>query len=281
MKYGIVVDSGCDLLGLPNQAAEHIQFTRVALKLNIGEKVFVDDIDLDIADFMQELEAYPGKTGSAAPSPQDWLTAFEKSDMVFAISITGTLSASYSSAQIAARMFRERYPQRQLHLIDSLSTGPEISLIVGKLSELMQQNLPFESIVQRIEAYRKHTHLLFILQSLDNLVKNGRVSKIQGSLASILGIKILGTASEKGELQLLHKHRGKLGAYNRAIEEMVKRKFNGGKVIIAHCFNAEMAEYIKDKIRQSFSACQIQIMKTSGLCSYYAERGGILIGFEA
>lgn len=281
MKYGIVVDSGCDMRSLNAGSENQIDFTRVPLKLDIGEKEFIDDFNLNTEEFMKEMYAYKGKTGSAAPSPEDYKRAYEKSENVFAITITGSLSASHSSAKAAKDMFLDKYPDRKIHLIDSKSTGPEMTLIVRKLTELIHQGLNFEEIVTKIEEYHRHTHLLFILKSLDNLVKNGRISRLKASMAGILGIKILGKASEEGTLELLDKCRGKMSVYDRAIEVMLSHKYKGGRVVIAHCFNVEVTEYIAASIKRIFPKYDIEIMKTSGLCSYYAEQGGILIGFEA
>jgi len=281
MKYGIVVDSGCDMTGLNPAVMNEIDFTRVPLKLDIGDKVFIDDFDLNIEGFMKEMSAYKGKTGSAAPSPHDWVKAYEKSEYVFALTITGTLSGSYASAKTGLDLFKEQYPDRKIHLIDSKSTGPEMTLIVKKLTEYMSQDMSFEEIVKNIDEYCKSTHLLFVLKSLDNLVKNGRVSKLKGSLAGILGIKILGVASNEGTLELLQKCRGKMTVYDKLIEEMLTRQYSGGRVVIAHCFALDIAEYIASNIKKKFPNCDIEIMNTSGLCSYYAEQGGILIGFEA
>ena len=170
MKYGIVVDSGCDLTSLREEVADKIDFTRSPLTLDIGDKEFIDSFDLDIEEFMKEMYSYKGKTGSAAPSPNEWLKAYEKSENVFAISITGTLSASYSSAVIGMELFKEKHPDRNIYVIDSKSTGPEMSLIVRKLTEYMKDDMSFEDICKNIDAYCKRTHLLFILESLENLV---------------------------------------------------------------------------------------------------------------
>lgn len=281
MKYGIVVDSGCDLLSLREEVADKIDFSRAALKLDIGEKEFIDSFDLNIEEFMKEMYSYKGKTGSAAPSPDEWLKAYEKSENVFAITITGTLSASYSSAKIGMELFKERYPNRNIYLIDSKSTGPEMSLIVRKLTEYISEGIEFESICKKIEEYRTHTHLLYVLESLDNLVKNGRVSRLKASMAGILGIKMLRIASEEGTVELLHKCRGKMAVYDKAITEMLDRNYHGGRIVIAHCFANDVANYIVSKIREKYLDSDIDIMKTSGLCSYYAEKGGLLIGFES
>ena len=281
MKYGIVVDSACDLTGLEQKRAQNIDFTRVALKLDIGEQEFVDDLNLNIEEFMDAMYAYKGKTGSAAPSPQEWMNAFEKSEYIFAITITSALSGSYGSAKTAVDLFKEHYPDRKIHLIDSKSTGPGMTLIVHKLTEYMNQDMSFEEIVEKIDAYCNHVNLLFVLKSLDNLVKNGRISKLAGSIAGMLGIKLLGTATPTGDLGVVQKCRGKLTAYNRLIEEMITRGYKGGTVTIAHCFALDTAEYIASCLKEKFPECAIEIMPTSGLCSYYSEQGGILVGFES
>lgn len=280
MKYGIVVDSGCDLKQLTQDDENGIVFSRAPLKLQVGEKEFVDDIDLDVKEYMKEMYAYPGKTGSAAPSPGEWCSAYEKADDIFAITLTGSLSGSYQSAMAAKDMMLEKNPDKKICVIDSKSAGPELTLLVLKIREYISMGLDFEEIVGRIQNYQKHTHLFFVLESLDNFVKNGRVSKLQGSMAGLLGIKIFGCASEQGTLEVMQKCRGKLSAYEKMVQEMVKRGYHGAKVVISHCFNQEKAEYVRDLIRQKFPECEVQIMPTSGLCSYYAERGGILMAFE-
>lgn len=281
MQYGIVVDSSCDLKSLGSEAADKIDFTRVPLTLDIGNQAFVDDYNLNIEKFMKEMYAFKGKTGSAAPSPQAWLSAYEKSDYVFAISITSALSGSYASARTGIHMCHEQYPNKKVHLIDSKSAGPGLTIIVEKLISYINEGLDFETICKLIDDYWEQTHLLFVLKSLENLVKNGRVSKLQGKMAGLLNIKILGTASHEGNFELLQKCRGKLLVYDKCIEELLARGYNGGRVIISHCFARETAEYVSNAIKNKFASCSIDIMPTSGLCSYYAEDGGILIGFEA
>ncbi len=280
MKFGIVVDSGCDLTNIELISNENIAFNRAALKLQIGNKEFIDDFNLDVKEFMREMTEYKGKTGSAAPSPGDWYSFYEQSESVFAITITGTLSGSLASAQVAKNMFLEKNPEKKICIIDSKSAGPEITLIVHKLTELISQQLEFDEIVERIENYQRHTHLLFVLESLDNLVKNGRVSAVQGKIAGLLGIKILGCASDEGTLELLKKCRGKYSAYDEAVQVMQEKGYKGSRVIISHCFNDDKAEYLKKSIKEKYPDSKILIMPTSGLCSYYAEKGGILLAFE-
>ncbi|MCD8380404.1 MAG: DegV family protein [Lachnospiraceae bacterium] len=281
MKYAIIVDSGCDMRRDDfSYDSEHILFHRVPLELRIGDKVFTDDFSLNVEDFMHEMEACNEAAGSAAPSPQAWQDAYLLVDEVFAITITGGLSGSYASAVSARDMLSESMPEKKVHIIDSLSTGPEIGLLVEKLVSLMEQNLTFEQIVTEITAYQKKTHLLFILENLDNLVKGGRVSPLVGKVAGILGIRILGKASEEGTLALLDKCRGKTAVYDKLISEMMSH-YRGGNIIISHCFQESKAKMLADKIREAYPKAKIKIMRTSGLDSFYAQRGGLLVGYEA
>lgn len=279
MKYGIVVDSSCDLKKL-EWGGDEIDYTRVPLKLDVGEKEFVDDDTLDLDAFLEELYSYKGKTGSAAPSPAAWLAAYEKSECVFVFTITSQLSGSYASAQVAMRMFMEKYPERKIFLLDTLSTGPEMTLLARKTAELISEGADFETVRGHVSEYHRHLHLFFALQSLENLIKNGRVSRIAGNIAGILGIKILGCASEHGTLEMMFKLRGRLNIYNKMVSEMASRGYDGGRVVITHCQNESTANYIADEIRKRYPMSDIDIMSTGGLCSYYAERGGIILGFE-
>lgn len=278
MKYGIVVDSSCDLRLIPGEE-ENLIYRRTPLRLRLDEKEWIDDDSLDTAVFMKEL-AECSHSGSAAPSPQEWYQFYMQADEIFAITITSVLSGSHNSAALARQMALEEQPDKKIFLLDSMSTGPEMTLLVYRIRECIKKGMVFEQIVTEITEYRKRTRLLFALESLDNLVKNGRVSKLQGIMAGILGIRILGRASTEGTLEILQKCRGKQMVYDKLVKHMLSDGYRGTKIVISHCFQEEMAQYIHSLIRQHFPTCQIEIMPTAGLCSYYAERGGILVGYD-
>ena len=279
MKYAIIVDSGCDM-SIDNNFSNNIFMARVPLKLRVGEKEYKDDSDLDIVSFMKDMRECSEATGSAAPSPQEWYDAYKNADEIFAVTITGELSGSYASAVVGKSMLLEDYPNKKIHIIDSKSAGTGPALIVRKLQEFIQKNMPFEEIVENITEYWKKTKVYFILESMDNLVKNGRVSVIVGKLAGILGIKILGQASSEGTIELLRKLRGKDLIYKKAFEDMLVNGYKGGKVIISHCFNKERVNSFSDMITEKFPDAGIEVMTTNGLCSYYAEEKGLIIAFE-
>ena len=280
MKWAIVTDSASDMACLKSELNGEVGFEVVSLKLNIGDKEFVDDEHLDVDNMMNALASHKGKSGSAAPSPGDWKKAFEMADNIVAITISGNLSGSYSSAAAAKDMILEQYPDKNVLLVDSLSTGAGMILIARKAMELAKKGVSFEEMEAAIKEYRKKTHLYFILENMDNLIKNGRVSKFEGGVAAILGIKVFGEASPEGTLSVLKKARGKMMAYDKLLEHMFAKNYSGGKVIIGHCGNEEKAAYIKNKLKEKFSMANIEVMKLRGLDSFYAEKGGIILGFE-
>lgn len=280
MRYGIIVDSGCDADSIACYEDTDIFFKKVPLKIEVGTAEFSDGIGFDAKPMMEALAVYQGKTSTAAPSPGEWLEAFSEYDEIFAVTITGTLSGSYASAIVAKNMLLEQYPEKKVDVLDSLSTGPEMTLLANKLAEYIHSKLNFQEITSKIRMYMSRTRLLYILEHVDNLVNNGRLSKLEGKIVSVLGIRLLGIASLAGRLELLHKCRGQMKAYEKMVEEMFSEGYDGGKVIISHCDNKSMAEYIRERIAAACQTAEIIVMKAKGLNTYYAEAGGVLVGFE-
>lgn len=276
----ILVDSGCDLMQIEN-IGDGIRYDRVPLKIIMGEREFVDDETLDVAEMVAEMYAYPGKTGSSCPSPAEWAAHFRDAEESYVITITGALSGSYNSAMVAKHMVEEEDPTKKIYVLDSLSAGMEITLLVHKLHELLQAGTPFGEVCRRMDEYsRKHTKLVFILYSIENLVKNGRVSKIAGMTAGLLNLSVVGKTTERGELGPIGKARGKKKSAKLALEEMERQGYRGGKVMIAHCQNPEGVGILREMITEKYRNARMEIMETRGLCSYYAEKSGLMIGYE-
>lgn len=280
MKWAIVTDSSCDLKELKH-TTEDMGYERVPLKIICGEYEFVDDGTNDPKEMMQQLHESKVSSSSACPSPQDWADAFEKADQVIAITLTGNLSGSYNSAMIAKGMVEEEHPEKQIFVLDSLSAGPEISLMVYKVEEWIHQGLEFAEICKKLTHYHKRTHLLFMLSNLDTLVKNGRVSKVTAAMVGVMKIRLVGKASDEGTLEVLEKCRGFKKAVAEILVRLANEGFQDGRLVIAHMFNEKEASALAKAIHVSFPNAHISMMETSGLCSYYAEENGILIGFEA
>ncbi len=275
MKFTIVADSSANLPSLPGLA-----YSSVALKILAGEREYVDDANLDTGKMLEELSQYKGKTGTACPSVGEWVEAFGDGEGVFAIAITSGLSGSYNAAVQAKAVYEEQHPGRKVCCLDSLSTGPEMVLIAEKLAELIGAGLEFEEIEARIRAYMERTKLLFILESVDNLAKNGRVSTLVAKAVGILGIRIVGVASEVGTLEPLHKARGEKKGLAVSLKELAERGYAGGRVRIAHVHNLRVAELLKAQLLELYPNADIQIAPCGGLCCFYAEQGGVLVGFE-
>lgn len=272
MNYKIVSDSSSNIFNLPDT-----NYSTVPLKIISDSREFVDSPDLDISDMIEHFKKSKEKSTTSCPNAWEWEQEFSDADNVFAITITSSLSGSYSSALQAKESFNDN---RNIHIIDSLSTGPEMYLIIEKLKECIHKNLSFDEICKIIDDYKEHTHLIFSLESLSNLVRNGRVSPAVAAIAGILGIRVVGQASDTGTLQPLKKCRGKKKAFITILSEMKAMGFNGGNVKIAHCLNEESAQAMRKIITSEFQNCNIEINICTGLCSYYAEEGGLLIGFE-
>lgn len=280
MKRLIVSDSSCNLYSM-GDLADDCGFSYVPLTIHVGDKEFVDTDSLNPIHMIDEMYAYKGKTSSACPSPDDWIQEFNKADEIFALTITSGLSGCYNSAMLARDIVLAESPEKRIFVMDSLSTGPEMVLIMEKLNELFEQNLDFKDICQQITAYSQQTHLLFKLENMENLVKNGRVSRLVATVADVLNIHVVGRASAQGTLELLHKCRGASRSYCSILKEMILNGYSNGKVIISHCDNASGAEMLKNKIMEAFENPDITIHATGGLCSYYAERHGLLVGYES
>lgn len=279
MTWKIVADSGCDYRQLVSPAVD-TTFVSVPLKIQVADQLFIDDHHLNIDQMMETMYATSEASKSSCPSPDDYLRSFEGGDNIIVVTITGTLSGSHNSAQLAKNIYLEEHPETNIHVIDSLSAGGEVDLFVDKLNELIGQGLSFEEVVQTITAYQEKTKLLFVLAKVDNLVKNGRLSKLLGTVVGLLNIRMVGEASETGTLELLQKARGPKKSLQAAYEELVKAGYSGGRIVMAHRSNEKFCQQLSDLILERFPQADIKILPTSGLCSFYAEDGGLLMGYE-
>lgn len=275
MNFKIVTDSSSDMLNF-----DAVPFAVAPLKIVTAQKEYCDDQNLDVATMVEDLLKYKGKSSSSCPNTDEWLTAFGDADRIFCITITATLSGCYNAACVAKQIYEEQHPDRKVFVINSLSTGPEMKLIIEKLSELISEGKEYETICEEISAYTSKTGLMFMLESMKNLANNGRVSHLTAKAAGLLGIRVVGKASDKGDLQPLDKCRGEDKTRLTIINRMREEGFWGGKVRIAHCLNPEFANILKDALVKEFGNIDIEIYNCGGLCSFYAEKGGVLIGFE-
>lgn len=276
MNFKIVTDSSADMTAL---AA--VPFASVPLTVNTAEREFVDNAELDTIAMLDYLKKYKGRSGSACPSPAAYLEAFGDAENVFCVTITSNLSGSCNSAVNAAKLYTAEHPDRRVQVIDSLSTGPENALIIEKLAELIGRGMSFDEICTEIAEYQKSTHLIFALESLHNLANNGRVNPLVAKISGVLGIRVIGKASAVGTLEITNKSRGAHGALRDIIANMKSTGYAGGRVKIHHANNPAAAEAIKARLLTDFPTATVTVGETRALCSFYAESGGVLVGFEA
>ena len=275
MNSKIVLDSSGNL-----QRFEEIDFASVPLKILAGDREFVDDETTNVQEMVHFLGEYKGKATTSCPGVGEYLEAFGDAENVYCVTITSNLSGSYNAAEVAARTYQEQHPERKVHVFDSLSTGGEMALIAEKIRELLNEKTSFEDVVQKVKAYQQKTHLLFSLESLHNLANNGRVPGAVAALAGMLGIRLIGKASDVGTLQPIGKARGEKKLIPELVKHLCEMGYQGGKVRIDHCVNPNAAARLRDAILERFPAADIRIGVNGALCSFYAEKGGLLIGFE-
>ncbi|MBQ2734166.1 MAG: DegV family protein [Clostridia bacterium] len=271
----IVADSSADTF-----AFDGVSFASAPLKIRTDSKEYTDDGTLDVAGMVDDLAAYKGRSSSSCPSPADWLACFGGAKYVFCITITATLSGSYNSACVAKKQYEEDHPDRRVFVFNSLSAGGELLLVMEKVRELAKTDADFDEICAEAEKYAQSTALIFMLESMKNLANNGRVSQIAARAAGLLGIRVVGKASERGDLQPLEKCRGENKAVESIFSNMLEIGYIGGKVRIGHCCNPEGADKLCARIRARFADADIRVYQSGGLCSFYEEKGGLMIGFE-
>lgn len=274
-KVRIVADSSANLMELNTVA-----FEAAPLKIITADREFVDDRKLDLEEMIRYFKSYKGKSQTSCPNPEDWLTAFADAEDIFCVTITGGLSGSHNAACIARDLYQEKYPNRRVFVIDSLSAGPELTLMVEKLEQLIGEGKSYEEICAYMPEYMKKTGLLFMLESLNNFAANGRVSPAVAKIAGVLGIRIVGKASDKGTLEPTDKCRGEAKSLSAIVGHLKASGLRKGKVQLAHCLNEAAAEQLKSMILAELPEVTVKIGKNLGLCSYYAEQGGLLVGFE-
>jgi DegV family protein with EDD domain len=271
----LIIDSSSNMKSDPDHNVEV-----VPLNISFGGKDYIDDQNLNIREFLNDMNQNQVAGKTTCPSIQAWLNALEGTEKAIIITMTSGMSGTFSSALQAKTMYEEKHPTSQIIVVDSRSAGPELTIVLHGIEKMIQGDIRFVDLEEVIAKFRMRTHLLFILQSLHNLSLNGRVSPAAAKVAGLLKINLIGTASKEGKLEPLTKARGMKKAMRELLKYMKDDNYHGGEVIIDHCENEKDAEIIKDKILAEYPDAQVTIRPMRGLCSFYAEEGGIMVGFH-
>ena len=274
-KFKLIVDSSSNMVNDPTHNVEVVPLT-----ISFGGKDYIDDQNLNIQEFLSDMNKNQVAGKTTCPSIQAWLDALEGTEKAIIVTMTSGMSGTFSSALQAKNMYEEKHPTSQIIVVDSRSAGPELTIVLHGIEKMIQGDIRFVDLEEEIAEFRMHTHLLFILQSLHNLSLNGRVSPAVAKIAGLLKINLIGTVSKDGKLEPLTKARGMKKAMRELLKYMKDDNYHGGEVIIDHCENEKDAETIKEKLQAEYPDAQITIRPMHGLCSFYAEEGGLMIGFN-
>ena len=276
MKIKIVGDSASNLYGLSG-----VTYECAPLKIITDAKEYVDTVTLDLQGMVDDLRAYKGKSGTACPSVGDYLAAFEGYDEIYVVTIISTLSGSYNAAMQAKAQYEEENPGKRVFVVDSYTAGGEQKLHLEKLRDLVLEGKDFDTICKEITEYKDHgTSLVFSLESMINLANNGRVPMIVAKALNFIGLRMIGIVSEEGQIHPTDKARGEKKALETIWAKMKSEGFKGGRLRIDHCFNEKTANEIKALALAEFPEADVKVEPTGALCSFYAEKGGLMIGFE-
>lgn len=276
MKWSIITDSSCDYI-LDRQLPENIKLAEVPFIITVGQRDYVDTPDLDVGPMVDDMETCPEASRTSCPSPGAWYELFEEADCVIGVTISANLSGSYASAMTAREMLLDKYPEKKVYILDSKSAGSALAAFVEEAVQRIEAGETFDEIVTALEASRDRMNTIFALASFNNLVKNGRVSKLSGFIAGKLGIWGIGVASPEGTIIVKEKTRGKKKILAAFVDDMRENGFAGGYVIISHCQNQEYAELLRDAVLKNWPNSTVKFLPTGGLCSFYAERRGMIV----
>ncbi len=277
MGYKIVVDSCCEL---PENFLKDDRFERVPLGLEVGDYQVWDDEDFDQAEFLKQVAAYPKCPKSSCPSPERFLEAYHvEAERVYVVTLSSKLSGSYNSARLGKKLYLEKYGEKQIHVVDSESASGGEAQLALKLMELEESGqYSFQEIVEQIERYRDSVQTYFVLDNLETLRKNGRLSGVKALVASTLSIKPVMGAT-KGEIIQRSQTIGIKKALGRLSDLAAAEVKEPGerRLIITHCNAPERAEQVKQMILGKASFKECIIMDTRGISSMYANDGGVIV----
>lgn len=276
MRYKIVVDSCCEL---PEELLGDARFERVPLGLEVGDYQIPDDENFNQAEFLQKVAECPKCPKSSCPSPERFMEAYHaEAEHIFCVTLSSHLSGSYNSAMLGKELYAEKYGEKKIHVIDSESASGGETQLVLKLMDLEEEGLSFEEIVKQIESYRDGVNTYFILDNLETLRKNGRLSGVKALVASTLSIKpVMG--ADKGEIIQRSQTIGFKKAMGKMADLVVTEVKDAAqkRLIITHCNAAQRAEKVKSLILERVSFKECVIMDTRGISTMYANDGGIIV----
>ena len=276
MGYKIILDSCGEL---PEEFQNDSRFERVPLRLDVGDYHILDDENFNQKEFLQKVAEYPKCPGSSCPSPERYMEACRtEAEHVYIVTLSSHLSGSYNSAELGRKLYREKHGEKQICIVDSQSASGGQTQIGLLAMELEEARVPFEEIEKRLNAYRDEMKTYFVLDNLETLRKNGRLSEVKSMVAQTLNIKPV--MSAKGGI-IIQKSQaiGMKKALMKIRDYMLKEvaELNERRIVITHCNCPDRAEYLKGLLKEKARLKEVVIMDTAGVSSMYANDGGIIV----
>jgi DegV family protein with EDD domain len=278
MDFKIIVDSCCDLT---DEIKERFNISIAPLSIDVDEQHFIDDETLDREELLNAMRNSSEAPKTASPGPNPFLDIYRKYGISFVVTLSKELSASYQNAVLAKDLLKEEAEDKFVKVFNSFSASAGETMIAYKLGELIEAGLNKDEIIEKAEKYVDEMQTLFVLDSLDNLIKAGRMGKLKGKIASFFNIKPVLAGTSEGTITLIDKARGSKRAIRKLVDKIGERGKNlDEKVLgIAHCNAFEKAEYIKDEAAKKYNFREIIIVETAGISTVYANEGGIVLAF--
>ena len=277
MSYKIIGDSCTDIT---EEMKKEGMVSLVPLTLTIEGEEFVDDATFNQQEFIAKMKASPECPKSACPSPERYLQEFEGQEECYVITLSSRLSGSYNSAMVAKEMYLEEHPEAKIEIVDSRSASCGQALLAMKIKEFKEKGLDFKAVKDKITEFRDSMETRFVLESLENLRKNGRLSKMTYTICNVLNIRPVMRADD-GEIVKVDQVRGHNKALIRMVEHIAEDTKSALKetVIIAHCNNRERAELVKREILKRVPFKNSHIVEMAGVATLYANDGGIIVSY--
>ncbi len=278
MKVKIIGDSCCDL---SEDFKRMMNVQIVPLTIEVEGKTYIDDDSLDTLELLKDMKKSSTVPKTSCPSPDAYMKSYEGEEDVFVVTLSSELSGSYNSAILAKKIYLEENEGKFIYVFDSKSASTGQALIAMKVYELAQEGYESEDIVKKVEAYITEMKTLFILESLDNLIKAGRIGLLKGKLATILSIFPIMKSNEKGQIDLLENIRGSKKAFNRLVDVIGEQgvRLEDRVLAIAHCNCLDKANKFKAEMIARYNFKDIVIFETHGISTVYANDGGLIISF--
>lgn len=277
MSYKIIVDSCGEL---PDRLKKDGHFETVSLEIFVDDYHIVDDESFNQAEFLKKVKLSPNCPKSTCPSPERYMEAYDcEAEHVYAVTLSAQLSGSYNSAELGKKLYLEEKGAKQIKIFDAKSASIGETLTAMKIQELEEAGCSFEEVVAKVEDYIREMNTFFVLETLETLRKNGRLSNIKAFVASALNIKPVMGASPEGTICQLGQARGITRALDKMIATVIEKTKNQQEKILAisHCNCPERAANVKAKIEELGNFKELFVIDTAGISSMYASDGGIII----